>query len=144
MLAHQEIYTKILSVSEDLKGIHKIWLLRDNFLAEMYRKNCKKVNGLYMKTHFEVTPFCSSKYSDKNTNVLSHIVNSFTEALNAKYYLPEFIIIFLDDDLIQFLQYKCFNVATLLGPWVKHLSQIISESLAARFQDLSPKSRPKE
>ena len=130
--------------SDDLKGLSKVWILGDNFLAESYRKNFKKASGdFFLKNQFEVLPFCSSKYSDSNTNTLSRIVNSFTQAMNTKYYLPDFLIVFLDNDLVEFLQYKKYNVATLLGPWIEFLAQIIAESLQDRFHQLSPKARPK-
>ena len=44
--------------------------------------------GTQLLTHYEVLPFCSSKYSDKNSNTLSRITNSFMEALNKKFLLP--------------------------------------------------------
>ena len=62
--------------------------------------------------------------------------------MNTKFYLPDFIIILLDDNLINYLDYKRFNVASLLGPWIEYLCQFFAESLQ-RFQSLSQKARPK-
>ena len=104
-------------ITDDLKGTRKIWLLGNNFLAETFRKSFKKSKSeFFIKYNYEVTAHCSSKYSDKNSNSLSRITNTFIQAMNTKYYLPEYIIIFLDDDLIEFLQYKKYAVASLLGP----------------------------
>ena len=97
-----------------------------------------------MKEHFEVLPFCSSKYSDKNINTLSRITNTYVEAMNSKFYLPEVMIIFLDADLIEFLQYKRYNLASLLGPWIEHLSQFFAETIQERHQLLPSKARNKE
>ena len=97
-----------------------------------------------MKDNFEVQPYCSSKYSDSNNNTLSRLVNSFIQAMNSKYYLPEYVIIFMDNDLIEHLQFKKFNLASLLGPWIKYLSQVIAESLQKRRQDLPARAKLKE
>ena len=71
---------------------------------------------MFLKERFEILPFCSSHFSDKNTNALSRLVNSFVQAMNAKYYLLDYVIIMLDGDLIDYLQYKRFAMASLLGP----------------------------
>ena len=132
-------------IVEDLKGLAKIWILGDNFIAETYRKSFKKSNyKLFMKNNFEVTPFCSSKYSDKNSNALSRIVNSFIQVLNSKHYLPEYMVVFLDSDLIDYLQYKKFNVATLLGPWLEFLAELFLETLQDRWVHLPLKARNRE
>ena len=90
---------------EDFKAIEKVWILGDNFMAESYRKNFKKVNGdFFIKEHYDALPFCSSKYNDKNSNLISRLQHSLALALNSKNYLPAYIIVFLDDDLIEFLQ----------------------------------------
>ena len=64
--------------------------------------------------------------------------------MNVKYYLPDYVIILLDDDLISHLQYKKFKVASLLGPWIEYLSQFITEALQTRRQQLLVKARLRE
>ena len=111
----------------------KVWLVGDNFLAENYRKNFKKATyELYLKNRFEVTPYCSSRFSDRNTNAISRLVNSFVQAMNTKFYLPEYVIIMLDNDLIEYVQYKRFGVAALLGSWIEYLAQFFVETLETR------------
>ena len=129
---------------EDLKGISKLWILGDNFMAETFRKYVKKASyDLFLKNNFDIMAYCSGKYSDKNVNTLSRLVNSFTQAMNTKFYLPEYLIIFIDDDLIEYLQYKRYNIASLLGPWIEYLCQFIAESLQDRRQQLPLKARQK-
>ena len=96
---------------------------------------------MYLEMHYEVIPHCSSKYNDRNTNCLSRIVTSLILALNTKYYLPSCVIVLLDDNLIEYLGYKRFPVASLLGPWVEYLAQTVIESLESRRQELIPKAR---
>ena len=125
-----------------MKGLSKVWIVGDNFLAETYRKCFKKSShDFYLKACFEVLPFCSNKYSDKNSNLISRIVNSFVLALSTKHYLPDYVIVLLDDDLIEHLQFKNFKAASLLGPWVEYLSEFFAESLQTRRMQLPKKAR---
>ena len=64
--------------------------------------------------------------------------------MNAKYYLPDYVIILLDDDLISHLKYKKFKVSSLLGQWIEYLSQFITEALQTRQQQLPVKARLKK
>ena len=106
------------------------------------QKNFKKAGyPLFMKERYEVLPYCSSRFSDKNTNALSRLVNSFISALNTKFYLPSYVVIALEADLIDFLQYKRFAVASLLGPWVEYLAQLFVEILDERRKKLPLKAR---
>ena len=94
-----------------LKGLRKLWMLGDNFIAETYKKFFKKAsNDFFMKEQFEVMPFCSSKFSDRNTNMLSRILNSLITALNSKSQLPDYLLVILDNDLIKYLGCKKFGV----------------------------------
>ena len=115
----------------------KIWLLGDNFLAETYCKYFKKAGpDFYMKENYDVTAFCSSKYSDKNTNAVSRVLNSLILAVNQKVILPDYLINCLEADLIEYLGYKKYGVSTLYGSWIEFLSKEISEILDARRQGL--------
>ena len=126
-----------LNFSDDLKGLMKVWILGDNFLVETYRKNFRKAgNEFFLKENFEVVPFCSSKYSDRNVNMLSRIINSFISAVNNKIYLPAYLIILLDDDLIDYLQYKKFGVSTLYGNWLEFLAGNIQMTLEKARDEL--------
>ena len=145
MLYRYNIYAKLymnVQFSEDLKGISKVWLVGDNFLAESFRWNFKKSTyQYYLKDHYEIIPYCSSQYSDRNMNALSRIVNSFIQGMNSKFYLPDFIIVFLDDDLIEYLGYKKVSLASLLGPWIKYLAQFMVDAVHQRWNDLPTKAR---
>ena len=128
--------------SEDLKGISKVWIIGDNFMAESYRKKFKRsMADFYLKNHHEILPFCSSNFSDKNANALSQITNSFMEALNSKYMLPEYLRVVVEDDLIEYLGYKKFMVASLLGPWIEYLAELFTDLLNMRRSQLPVKAR---
>ena len=130
------------NITDDLKGIAKIWLVSDNFFAESYRKYFKKSSSeFYMKENYEIVAFCSSKYSDRNLNALSRLVNSFIEAMNTKFYLPDYIIFMLDDDLIQYMQYTKFKVASLYRLWIEYLTELVTETVHNHHSSLIRKAR---
>ena len=129
--------------SENLKAINKIWLLGDNFLAETYRKNFKKAGDInfFMKKNFDVNPFCSSRFSDRNVNTVSHILYSFVSAVNNKVYLPAYLVIILDDDLIEFIGYKKYGVSTMYGTWIEYLAKEIVKLIDFRWNELPVASK---
>ena len=64
-------------------------------------------------------------------------MNSFIEAMNSKFYLPDYLLVILDDDLIDYMQYKCMGMAQLIGPWIEYLADLFEEALQVR-RDLLP------
>ena len=75
---------------------------------------------------------------------MSRIVNLFTEAMNTKFYLPDYIIFMLDNDLIDYLQYSKFKVASLYGPWIEYLTELVAEAVQNHRSCLSRKARTTE
>ena len=102
----------------------------DNFIADTYRKNFKKASDqFFLKKHYDVSPLCSSRYNDKNSNMLSRLQHSLALGLNTKSHLPNYILVILDEDLIKRLQYNKFKVATLLGMWVEYIAKFIHKMI---------------
>ena len=129
-----------------MKAIDKVWIVGDYFVAETFRKNFKKctADGYFLKDHFNTALFCSSKYNDKNNNMLSRLQHSLALALNSKHHLPAYIIIFLDDDLIEFLGYKKFRLASLLGELLDYLAGTFQSMIGSKLKQLPIKAQPRE
>ena len=98
---------------------------------------------LYIKKCFEFDAQCSSRYSLKNSNMVSRICNTFVNAINVEKSarLPRYIAVILDDDLISYLDFKKEGVATLLGSWVEWLVQEFTKVLNDRYAFLPEKCR---
>ena len=62
-----------------------------------------------MKKNFEVTAFCSSRFTDKDPNIARRLLSSVTTALNKFWKLPKYICIVLENDIIDYLEYKNFG-----------------------------------
>ena len=60
--------------------------------------------------------------------MISRIRNSFAKALNDRVRLPRFIVIILNRDLIDYLNYDNYGLSGMVGPWI--------EWLAAEFNKL--------
>ena len=92
-------------ITEEPRGKDKVWIIGDNWLAETFRPCFKKMKDYtyYLKQNFEVVCYCSSKYNDKNQNVISRLQITMAAAINKEKHLPKFIIVLLDDELIRYL-----------------------------------------
>ena len=112
---------------------------------ETFRKNFKKAGpDFYLQENFEVIPFCSSHFSDKNVNAVSRILNSFITAVNMKTLLPSYLLIVLDNDLIEFMQYKKYGVSSLCGTWIEYLAKEIVTVIDKRNNSLPVSSQLSE
>ena len=96
--------------------------------------------GHFIKENYEFAPFCNSRFSSANVNMLARIQNAFATGLSSekKGKLPDYVIIVLDEDLISFLEFEKEGLATLLGSWVEWLANEIDMLLQQR-KDQIPK-----
>ena len=122
-----------------------IWVIGDNFTARSFRTHFKRDDAFrhYMKQFFEVTPFCNSRFSSSNTNMIARLQNTLATGFNKSKdkVLPSYIVVVLDDDLITYLDFKHEGAATLLGTWVEWLVAAFAELLESRLQQLTDKSK---
>ena len=110
-------------------------MIGDNFVATTYCKYYKKNTEFQfqLKWSFEVPTFCNSKYSSNNTNLLSRLQNTLVSALNEQFILPEYIIVILDDDIIEFLEYKKYGVSTMYWTWLEWLLAEFHTAISTRY-----------
>ena len=128
----------ILFSPDTVLGYEELWFIGDNFMAETYRNHYKKVDDdWYTKQNFEVTPFCSSKHNDSNSNMISRILNTFGYAVNKKFQLPKFAVLVLDDDMIRYLDCNdAIPITSMLGEWVEYLTTQILEMCHVRIASI--------
>ena len=122
--------------------MEKLWLVGDNFLAETFRPNFKKSSKHYfIRDNYDVTAYCSSRYSDKNNNIISRTQISVATALNKEELLPKFIVIWLDEDILSYLAYNNYGMTSLLGEMMEWLVKSINEMVTTKKQYLPQKSK---
>ena len=122
-------------IVESPKGKEKIWLVGDNWLAELFRpifKKSKQEEEFYMKEHYDITSFCSSKYNDKNQNMISRLQITVAAAINKEKYLPKFMLILLDDELINYLDFTKCGQSPMMGDWIQWLASQIDEMVKTK------------
>ena len=125
-----------------MKGIKKVWIVGDNLMATSFQQHFKKSKfEFFLKEQFEGTGFCSSKYSDSNTNPLSRIQIITAAALNAKDFMPHFIIMVIDNKLIEHVRYKGCSVATMYDTLVEWLCKEVWNLIEEKFKLLPKKAR---
>ena len=129
----------------DVRGVNELWMLGDNFLASTYRNHFEMsmLESCFMKSSFEVSPHCGSRFASNNTNMLSRIQNSVCKALNSANVLSKYMVFMLDGDLIDFLNYTQFGLSGMLGRWIEWLAKEVS--LAVQLEKkLLPKKALRE
>ena len=102
-------------------------------MATTYRNHFKKAKSTsFMKTAFDVFAFCNSKYSSKETNMLSRLKGTVSKAIEKRLKLPRFVVVVLDNDLIQFLAYINKGMASLIGELFEWLVECMLQLLKDR------------
>ena len=128
--------------SDRAHRLYDLWFIGDNSLALSYRKSFKKAKGdFYLKDSFEVTSFCSSKYSDANTNAISRLINIFAHAVNISKRMPKYIVVMLDGDLIDYLGFRGKGIAMFYGEWIEYLADQFNKMINMRKGFLPTKAK---
>ena len=133
----------LILFSDDPKGIDTVWFIGDNFLAGSYRTHYKKCEkgDYFIKNNFDFKAFCGSKYNDSNSNCLSRLQITFVQAINKHSLLPKFVIVLLDDDLIQYLNFSNQGKACMYGEWLQWLVEAYDVAIKAKLAFLPSKSK---
>ena len=129
--------------SDTAKGINTLWILEDNFVAGTYRLHFKKrgKDDYFLKTNFEVKTYCSSKFNNSNVSYFSRLQNTLAAAINKNELLPKFMIVVLDDDLIQYLDFKTQGQATMYGGCLEWLLKSFYEDVQQKKEYLPTKAK---
>ena len=72
--------------------------------------------------------------------MLSRINNAFASAVNKAERLPKYVVVILENDLIEFLGYSEFGVAGLLGEWIEYLAKNLAEMVKVKKEKLPKKA----
>ena len=117
---------------DKITGMDTVWFWGDNFVASSYRKyflNRPTVieetvkDEFFIKSNYGYDVSCNSRYNSPTKNILIRLRNAFASAINKSIHLPKYIIIILDGDLIDFLEYEGQGMSQILGDWITWLSK---------------------
>ena len=90
-----------------------------------------------MKSKFEVVLLCSSRFSNSNANIISRLLNTLAQAINERKKLPRYVVVILDNDLIKFLDYAEFGIASIFREGLEFLMEQFQQMFTDK-KDLLP------
>ena len=128
--------------ADDLPGKKEMWIVGDNFMSTTYRQYFKLAeHTFYTKKHFEIVKHCNSRFALNYQNMISRIVNTVISLTNSKKYLPAYLVLVLDDDMIEYLNYFNSGVSVLYSKWLEYLAKEINLVLLTRWNQLPVKCK---
>ena len=95
-----------------IKGTEKIWVTGDDFGFKSFIKHYIKLSDVdrYMVDLFKVSGFMNDKKQSYDVNTLSRMRNNLIRALKEQPIPPKYLVVVLDNDLIQFGRSKAPDV----------------------------------
>ena len=117
-------------------------MLGDNFVVTTYRSHFKKAMfDSFIKNSFDYVGYCNSKYNSAEWNMLIRLKITLAKAIEWKVKLQRFIVVVLDNDLIQFLAFVNRGMASLLGEWFEWMAACFIELCDQRCGSLPAKAK---
>ena len=148
-MEYSEIFCTVfiieLPLSDPLKieGYEQLWLVGDNFVASTIREHFKKKDEykFFIKEYFEVVAFCSSRFNDKDQNIIRRLKSTFATALSKYDKLPKYICIVLESDIIDFLEYSNVGISTFYGDMIESIVKSFNQMIEDRKRILPTKAK---
>ena len=103
------------TISDYIKGLDKLWVLRDNFGFKSFNKHyyLNQDYDKYMLDSFEVSGFNVDCDSSFDVNAISRLRNNLVAAIRDQIVLPKYILVVLDNDIIHFAKVAIdFNLSS--------------------------------
>ena len=94
---------KTFTFADKIVALDRIWIIGDEFASSSYKQNFDRLNeeNSYTKANFDVKSVISSQYSNNIRSLVGRIRNNVVVAVNEFVNLPKFIVMTLENDLIQ-------------------------------------------
>ena len=134
-------------LSDDIKALRSVWCIGDDFLYQIFgalqslkseasiRNKCPP----YIYEYYNVSAYYQNPLSRAEPTI-SCLLTALIEALNQHIYLPKYVILLCDKDIIQSADIWDFGVGKELENQVNWLLQQISRCLLTRHEDLKSKN----
>ena len=130
-------------------ALKDLWFVGDHFLRETYgvlqdlktqltRKPTPANDQLHIYQFYNVVLYFASAAS-RVKSLLARVLNSVIEGLNNKERLPKYVVVLLDKDLIENLDYFDYGIAEVLDECVYWLVKEINKAFETRRDDLRSK-----
>ena len=89
--------------------------------------------------NFDSVAHCNSKYDSSERNILLRLNYALVNAMKKEAKLPQFIVMVLDDDIINYARYdECDGMSTILGEYLDSLVQNVHDLINTRKSQQLP------
>ena len=108
-----------------------IWVLGDAFGHESFEPYFKKNNNIgYCRENFDITGFFTNKFVSHDQNAISRLRNTFAAAIKDKVYLPKYVVIVPDDNILRYvniakLDYNSVSMGRLLNSIMSQFTKYV-------------------
>ena len=129
-------------LTDDVSGYDQLWFIGDTFVATSFRQHFKKEReySFFCKDHFDISAYCGSRQSEKDQNIVRRIKNSLIAGLNKHWKMPKYIVVVLDSDVIDFVDYKNFGISTMYGDLLESIIKGVVDIIDDRKKKLPAKA----
>ena len=103
-----ELCSFLFYISDQIRGKEQMWVIGDDFVAknidhQLFRKSEASASERYALNNYEVYYTANRNFGAINKNTLARLRNCLIQLINRHATLPKFIIIFVEADIIEYL-----------------------------------------
>ena len=110
---------------------------------ERHQQKDKDEFKFFIKENYDFSMYCNSRYNSPTQNMLIRLQNTFVSTINQSLTqcLPKYMLLVLDDDIINFMAFTKTGMTQLISNWVTWLVQQFKLAVAKRKEKLPKKSK---
>ena len=132
---------------DDIPALFDTWLLGEAFLRDVFpifqqlKKQTVRAESAkpYLYEYYNITPLYSAAVSTTRS-IMARVHNELVTELNKKDKLPRYLLIILDKDLIEAIDYDEFGVGQLFYDQLNWFAKNVEKSLDLRKDDIKHKN----
>ena len=129
----------MLSVFVVPEGIEKMWIIGDDTVNRSVRGHLNADSAPFITRNFETSIIAGSTAS-QNGSVIGRICNSLTTSFNNKQYLPKWIVIIVENDVINGLPYHQSGCSEIYGQIIEYMMSKFTSTVATIQRNYPPKA----
>ena len=130
-------------IAENIEGLDELWFLGDNFVARCYHQFFRNApeTGKYIKERFEVSAYCNSHFISNELNIVIRLKNALMMAIEKKVKLPKYIVVVLENDILEYTRYNGPGISGILGRYTEGITSSIQNIVHIQNDQLPLKTK---
>ena len=112
-------------------------------MARCYRQFFKNAPeaGRFVKERFEVSAYCNSRFATNELNIIIRVKSALTAAIEKHLKLPKYLVIVLEEDVIEYARFQGPGISGILGRYLEGLASEINHIIHIRLEQLPLKAK---